>query len=141
MFDITSAIASVGSLADTIIKTIWPNPADEAAAEATKIRAAVQAEVLKLQATQAVMLAEAQSSDPWTSRARPSFMYVMYLLILASIPMGIVAVISPDTATGLIKGFNGWLSAIPENFTDLFMYGYLGYSATRSYEKVKLKGK
>jgi hypothetical protein len=30
----------------------------------------------------AAVLAEAESPDPWTSRARPSFLYVMYVLLL-----------------------------------------------------------
>ena len=36
------------------------------------------------------IIAEANSKDPWTSRARPTFMYVIYLLILSSIPMGVL---------------------------------------------------
>ena len=33
------------------------------------------------------IVAEAQSADPRTSRARPSFLYVMYALLIWSIPM------------------------------------------------------
>ncbi len=31
------------------------------------------------------IVAEANSADPWTSRARPSFLYVMYALLLWAI--------------------------------------------------------
>ena len=41
------------------------------------------------------IVAEAQSTDPWTSRARPSFLYMMYALILWAIPMGLIAAADP----------------------------------------------
>ena len=34
------------------------------------------------------IVAEANSSDPWTSRARPSFLYLIYVLLLFAVPMG-----------------------------------------------------
>lgn len=54
-------------------------------------------ELLQLQGSQdlaeinsrlSAIVAEANSSDPWTSRARPSFLDVMYILLLAAPPMG-----------------------------------------------------
>ena len=38
----------------------------------------------------------------------------------------------------LIDGFNGWLSAIPEEIITLFGVGYLGYTGARSYDKFKV---
>lgn len=86
-------------------------------------------------------MAEAQSKDPWTSRARPAFLYVVYLLILTSIPMAIVHAFNPELSQRLIEGFNGWLTAIPEPIITLFGVGYLGYTGARSYDKFKIKGK
>ena len=63
-------------------------------------RARAQLELLKLEGTQEMrmiearlqaIVAEANSADPWTSRARPSFLYVMYILILTAIPMGLLS--------------------------------------------------
>ena len=34
--------------------------------------------------------------DVWTRRARPAFLYVIYALLLWSIPMGLIAGIDPD---------------------------------------------
>ena len=68
-------------------------------------------ELLKLQGTQemellqtrlSAIVTEANSADPWTSRARPSFLYVMYAIILWSVPMGVIAAFSPATATPAI---------------------------------------
>lgn len=88
-----------------------------------------------LHSKMSAILAEAQSTDPWTSRARPAFLYVIYILILMSIPMAIIHTIDANTATTLISGFHGWLEAIPERFVDLFGMGYLGYAGGRTVEK------
>jgi len=88
-------------------------------------------------ARMSVVLAEASSTDPWTSRARPMFMYVIYILILASIPMGIVFSINPTLANNIVAGFGMWLKAIPSDLYALFGAGYLGYGAFRTVDKVK----
>ena len=49
----------------------------------------------QIEARLSAIVAEAQSADPWTSRARPSFLYVMYALILFSMPMGVIAAFDP----------------------------------------------
>lgn len=134
-FGIDDAITAVSSLGETIVKTIWPNPTDAANAQATVIKAQVDAVVTQLQASQAVMLAEEQSQDPWTSRARPSFLYIIYTLILFSLPMGVLFAFKPDVANSVIQGFHNWLSAIPDSFIQLFGVGYLGYSGARSWDK------
>jgi hypothetical protein len=89
----------------------------------------------ELTVSMSAILAEASSADPWTSRARPSFMYVMYVMILFAIPMGFVAAYKPDLATGIANGMKQWLNAIPDSLYALFGAGYLGYTATRSWEK------
>jgi hypothetical protein len=75
--------------------------------------------------------------DPWTARARPAFLYVMYALLLWSIPMGVVAAISPATAAAMIRGMSAYLNGIPEPLYALFGTGYLGYTAARSWGKAK----
>lgn len=135
-FGIDDAVTSVSSLLTTAIDKIWPNPADKAKAEAIAITAAADAAVKQLQAAQAVMLAEEQSNDKWTSRARPSFLYVIYLLILWSLPMGVLFIFKPDAVTACINGFHAWLAAIPDSYLQLFGVGYLGYAGGRTFEKV-----
>lgn len=85
------------------------------------------------------IIAEAKSNDKWTSRARPSFLYVIYILLLASIPMGVLFAISPEVAANVTTGFKAWLTAIPEPLYTLFGAGYLGYAGVRSYDKGKIK--
>jgi ABC-type dipeptide/oligopeptide/nickel transport system permease component len=83
------------------------------------------------------IVAEARSADPWTSRARASFLYVMYTMILWSIPMGLIAAIEPKMATNVADGMNVSFAAIPESMWALFGTGYLDYTAARSWAKVR----
>ena len=102
-------------------------------------------ELLQLQGSQALaeiearlaaIVAEANSRDPWISRARPSFLYVMYVLLLWSLPMGLVAAFRPDTAQAIAAGMTAYLSALPEALYALFGTGYLGYTAARQWGKI-----
>ena len=81
--------------------------------------------------------AEASSADPWTSRARPSFMYVIYILILSAIPFSVLFAFAPGVAGQVVLGFKAWLTAIPDSLLTLFGVGYVGYVGSRSYEKAK----
>lgn len=132
-----SLIAPICSLIDKLIP-------DETAREAAKLQlmqAEGQQALQEIQAQLSPILAEASSPDPWTSRARPSFMYVIYVLLLASIPMGILFAVDPGIAKNVTDGFKGWLSAIPEPIISLFGMGYLGYTGARSFEKWRSGGK
>ena len=71
------------------------------------------------------------------SRARPSFLYVMYGLILWAIPMGLIAAVRPEMAKGIAEGMTAYLRGIPEELYALFGTGYLGYTAARTWGKVK----
>ncbi|MDD3183628.1 MAG: 3TM-type holin [Alphaproteobacteria bacterium] len=117
---------------------------DQAAREAAKLhlmQAEGQQALQEIQAQLSPILAEAQSADPWTSRARPSFMYVIYVLLLASLPMGILFAVDPVMAKNITEGFKAWLLAIPDPIIQLFGLGYLGYTGARSFEKWKGTGK
>jgi len=83
---------------------------------------------------------EAKSNDKWTSRARPAFLYVMYIFILASIPMGIYYAYDPTNAALVAEGVKAWLNAIPTELYALFGAGYLGYTKKRSDDKATLLG-
>jgi len=136
-FGIDDAIANVSTLLTTAMDKIWPNPADKAKAEAMAMAATADSAIRQLEAAQRVMLAEAQSADPWTSRARPTFLYVVYIMLLSSIPMGVVYAFAPATAANITLGFKAWLAAIPESITQLFGVVMLGYIGGRSWEKAK----
>lgn len=124
-----------------LIDKLIPDKEAQARAKLELIAMQQAGELKTLEVRMSAILAEAQSSDPWTSRARPSFLYVVYLLILFAIPMGFLSAIAPETATQVATGFKEWLEAIPESLVDLFTFVMLGYIGGRSWEKVEnIKG-
>ncbi len=94
-------------------------------------------ELRQIEARLAAIVAEANSRDPWTSRARPSFLYVMYVLVLFALPMGLIAALDAQTASNISAGITAYLRALPEELYALFGTGYLGYTAARQWGKVK----
>ncbi len=128
--------ALIGPLA-AIIDKIIPDKAarDQAKLELMKLQGTRELELV--QARLSAIVAEANAQDPWTSRARPSFLYVMYAIILWAIPMGILAAFRPQTATDIAIGMNAYLNGLPEPLYALFGTGYLGYTAARQWGKMK----
>ena len=128
--------AVVGPLAKLIDKIIPdPQARDRAKLELIKLQSDQEAAGIAQQ-MQAI-IAEANSSDPWTSRARPSFLYRMYALILWAIPMGLISAANSSMAKGIAEGMTAYLRGIPEELYALFGTGYLGYTAARTWGKVK----
>lgn len=132
--DITG-IGAVATTVGSIINKIFPDAADRDKANLALLELQQNGELKKIEGQLGAIIAEAKSSDPWTSRARPSFMYVFYALILSAIPMGILHALRPDLAVAISAGFKAWLEAMPEQLWYLFGVGYLGYTGARSYEK------
>jgi Holin of 3TMs, for gene-transfer release len=126
-------ISPIAGLIDKIIPD--PRARDAAKLELLKLQGSQELDAIKTQMT--AIVAEAQSTDPWTSRARPSFLYVMYAMILWAIPMGLIAAVRPEMARGIADGMNAYLAGIPEPMWALFGTGYLGYTAARSWGKAK----
>jgi len=128
-FDPLTAILNVG---EKLIDKLIPDPTEKAKATIELQKLAQQGELASAAQQMSAILAEAQSSDPWTSRARPSFLYVMYVMILAAIPMGIVSAFKPELATAIAAGMQAWLSSVPTELWTVFGIGYTGYTVARS---------
>ena len=129
------ALLEVGS---QIINKLIPDPEAKAKAQLGLLTLQQNGELKELETRMSAITAEANSSDPWTSRARPSFMYVTYIVIIClTILAPILGVFFP-TEMGLFFGnVKAGFAAIPDVMWDTFLYGFLGYSAARSAEKIK----
>ena len=130
----------VGGVVDLLGKgldRIFPDKVEREKAKLALFQAQQDGQLKELEVSMSAIIAEANSSDPWTSRARPSFMYVMYLLLLSAIPMGFLFAFDPGTAAGVTEGFKDWLGALPDELWWLFGAGYLGYTGARTFEKGK----
>ena len=128
-------IAPLLDLGKSLIRKIFPDPAERAKAELELLAMQQSGELQSMQIQLSAIIAEAQSQDKWTSRARPSFLYIIYFMILASVPMGVLYAFHPETAGGIAVGMKAWLAAIPEEMWWLFGAGYLGYTGARTLDK------
>jgi hypothetical protein len=128
--------ALIGPIAGLIDKIIPDREErNRAKLELIKMQGSQELELIKAQMI--AIVEEAKSADPWTSRARPSFLYVMYAIILWALPMGAIAAFKPEVARGIAEGMNAYLAGIPDSLWALFGTGYLGYTAARQWGKAK----
>ena len=134
-------IEGILNLGGSLIDKLFPDKNEAARLKLELLKQQQEGQLKDVEQKMSVMLAEAQSKDPWTSRARPSFMYVMYALILFSIPMGILAAFNPDMASAIATGMKSWLSSLPEGLWVTFGVGYAGYTGFRTIEKNRIVGK
>lgn len=126
----------IGPITSILDKVIPDKEARERAKlELLKLEGSQEMQLLETQLS--AIVAEANSADPWTSRARPSFLYVMYVLLLTALPMGLLSAFNPGAATDIASGMNSYLAGLPEPLYALFGTGYLGYTAARQWGKIK----
>ncbi len=132
-----NCISEIIQLGLGIIDKVIPDAEEKARLKIELLKAEQEGRLKELEVSMSAILAEAKSADPWTSRARPSFMYVVYTLILMGIPMGFLSAFEPDVARQISSGLKDWLESIPSDLVDLFQWVMLGYVGARSVEKVK----
>lgn len=131
--DSVSAVLGIGS---KIIDRFWPD-AEEADKRKAKFAMMAQSGELKeLEIGVSAILAEAKSADKWTSRARPSFLYLFYLVIVFLVvifPM--IGIWFPSEMIRFYENVSAGFNAIPEPMWWTFSAGYLGYVGARGYDK------
>ena len=130
-------IGGLFSIGGKLIDKLFPDPEQKAKAQIELLKMQQDGELDQIKTQLSAIMAEAQSADPWTSRARPSFLYVVYVLLLWSIPMGVLTVFRPEAATSFTAGFQAWMAAIPDSILTLFGTVMTGYVLGRSWEKVR----
>lgn len=130
---VESLVGPITSILDKII----PDREARAHAKLELLKLEGSHELATIEARLSAIVAEAHSQDPWTSRARPSFLYVMYVMILWALPMGILAAFDPGAARNIGTGMTAYLRGLPEELYALFGTGYLGYTAARQWGKIK----
>lgn len=130
-------ISGILGIGGKLIDKLFPDPTEKAKAQLELMRLQQAGELDEMRTQLSAIIAEANSADPWTSRARPSFLYVVYVLLLWSIPMGLMTVFAPEAADKFTIGFGKWMQALPEPILTLFGVVMTGYVAGRSWEKVR----
>lgn len=121
-----------------LIDRLFPDPEQRDKAKLALLQAEGQQALSEMQVSLSAILAEASSADPWTSRARPTFLYVMYGVILLCVFGAVLGVWWPNHVFLAAKNLSELLNAIPESLWWLFGAGYLGYTGARSFDKWKV---
>ena len=132
---IAALLPSLLPVLGNVLDRVLPNPEAKAKAQAELARMTQEGELKATELQLSAILAEAQSADRWTSRARPMFLYVMYAVIGLCFVGGIIGIFAPDAVATAAANIANLLAAIPEEMWWLFGAGYLGYAGARSYEK------
>ena len=130
-----SAILEVGN---TLIERLIPSRQAKDEAKRKMMELIQKGEFRQLEERMSTIRAEATSSDQWTSRARPTFMYVVYLVVLVNcILMPAVGIFWPTSMESYFVYIAQGFDAIPGEVWATFTAGYLGYAGLRTYEKKK----
>jgi len=130
-------VDGVLSIGEKLIDKLIPDPTAKAKAKQELRELEQKGDLEDMKIRLSAIISDSQSKDPWTSRARPTFLYVVYILLLASIPVGIAHSFYPENARAFVEGFGMWLNAIPEQVLTLFGVVMTGYIGGRTWEKVK----
>jgi hypothetical protein len=128
---------SLASILAKLLDRLIPDPQAREQAKLALMQAENQQLLEELKLQLSVILAEAQSPDPWTSRARPTFLYLIYVIIATEVVGSIVGIWFPDQVFQAAKNLKDLLAAIPSDLWWLFGAGYLGYTGARSFEKAR----
>ena len=118
-----------------LIDRLIPDPTEREQAQRLLMQTEGQQALAELQRSLSVILAEAGSADPWTSRARPTFLYVIYGVILLCVIGSIAGIWWPEQVIQAAENLSRLLGAIPESLWWLFGAGYLGYTGARTFDK------
>lgn len=127
--------ALLAEAAGKVLDRVLPDPVARAKARAELVRLQQEGALDEVRAQLSAILAEAASPDPWTSRARPAFLYVMYAVIVGCLVGGIIGIWWPSQVAVAAQNVSALLGAIPESLWWLFGAGYLGYTGARSFDK------
>lgn len=124
-----------------LVDNLFTSDEERADAKRKLIEMEQRGELDAMRVQLSAILAEAGSPDPWTSRARPTFLYLIYAVILLCVTGAVIGIWWPDHVATAASNLTSLLMAIPESLWWLFGAGYLGYTGSRSFDKWKAAGR
>jgi hypothetical protein len=131
-------ISEILGLSRDVLARVFPDKTQLELANAKLDELQQSGELKLLMSRNQIAVEEARSSDKWTSRARPLFMYVFYVLITFLVVIApMLGVFYPSEMSLFYVNVKSGFDAIPTPMWATFTAGYLGYSGARTYEKVK----
>lgn len=131
-------VGGIMDIGKSLIDRLFPDPEQRAKAEMELYQMQAAGQLKETEVRLSAIMEEARSADPWTSRARPTFMYVFYLVIVCLVMVApIIGVFHPEQMKAFFSNVQYGFAAIPEEMWWTFTVGYLGYSGARTFEKTK----
>ncbi len=131
-------VSGLFDIANGLIDKLIPDPEAAAAAKLKLMELDQNGRLTELQLQMSAIVAEANSTDPWTSRARPSFMYLFYAIVTFMVMLApMIGVFYPEKMDLFFMNVNKGFGAIPEPMWWTFTAGFLGYSGSKSIEAIK----
>ncbi len=132
---VASGLIGIGS---QLIDRMFPDAEEADKRKAELALMAQQGDLKELEISMSAIITEANSKDPFTSRARPCFMYVIYLVIITLVLVfPVLGIWFPDHMGTFYENVAKGFEAIPEAMWWTFTSGYLGYTGARTFEKNK----
>jgi hypothetical protein len=137
--DILGISKAIGGVLDTAADKFFADADAKLEFKLKMLELQQQGEFKSQEVQLSAILAEAKSKDPWTSRARPSFLWCFYIiLIYLMIIIPTIGVFCPEKMDILYSNVTNGLRAIPDGLWTTFTVGYLGYTGAREYGKTKI---
>jgi len=131
-------IGGIFDIGGKLLDKFFPDPEERARKQLELLQMQQAGELKELETRMSAILAEANSADPWTSRARPTFLYVFYAIILGmTVVAPLFGVFNPVAMAAFYDNVGKGFDAIPEELWWTFTAGYLGYAGARTFEKRK----
>ena len=131
-------IGGIFDIGGKLLDKLFPDPEERARKQFELLQMQQTGELKELETRMSAILAEANSADPWTSRARPTFLYVFYAIILGmTVVAPLFGVFNPVAMAAFYDNVGKGFDAIPEELWWTFTAGYLGYAGARTFEKRK----
>ena len=125
--------ASILDFGGKILDRFVRDPEEKAAANLALAQLAQSGDLKELEVSMSAILAEAESDDPWTSRWRPMFAYVFYIVILSLVVVApLVGVFFPEHMKLFFANVALGFEAIPGEMWATFTAGSGGPAAASS---------
>jgi len=134
---VSDVVSGIAKPLFSLIDNLFTSDEERAKAKLQLLKMEQDGKLETVKQQMSLLISDSQSRDKWTSRARPSFLYVMYFLFAFSVPVGILSIFQPEAAKALADGMGAWLNHIPEELWNAFWICFTGYTAGRTYEKAK----
>lgn len=132
---ITGGVFDIGK---KLLDKFFPDEQQRAAAEVQLYQMAQSGDFNDLEKRMTAICLEAQSDDSFVKRARPTFLYVFYFVIITLVVIApFVGVFHPDEMKLFYANVKLGFEAVPGELWAVFTAGFMGYSYNRSQDKGK----